>query len=112
MKANIIKKGILILVVVSLLAIGFTGCGGGGIITTTGTVTIVLTGEYEYHLYMDGYLQFEADDPVAEGSGSIYYVPEGYHIFEAVDTWGDDWGYDSVRQYIYAGMTNYVYLNP
>ena len=112
MKKNRIMKGILLLIVLALLTIGFTGCGGGGIITTTGTVTIILTGSYEYHLYMDGNLLFEEDDPVEAGHGSIYYVPAGNHFFEAFDTWGAYFGYDCVTQYIFAGITNYVYLNP
>ena len=48
---------------------------------------------------------------VSPGTYVLYDVPIGNHFFEAIDTWGPSWGYDSVTQYITPGV-NYVYLNP
>jgi len=107
MKANIIKKGILILVVVSLLAIGFTGCT----ITffpTTGTVYITVIGDWWYDLYMDHQEKYQE---VQEGIYVLYNVPVGDHFFEAIDTAGSGLGYNSVTQYIHRGVNN-VYLYP
>ncbi|MEA2016150.1 MAG: hypothetical protein U9O59_05545 [Actinomycetota bacterium] len=108
MKANIIKKGILILVVVSLLAIGFTGCT----ITffpTTGTVYITVEGEWWYNIYMD---EQKKCSGIQQGETCVLYnIPVGNHFFEAIDTAGSMLGYDSVRQYIHRGVNN-VNLNP
>ncbi|MBN2395963.1 MAG: hypothetical protein JXC36_05830 [Candidatus Atribacteria bacterium] len=38
-------------------------------------------------------------------------VPIGNHTFEAIDTWGSEWGYDSETTYTTAG-SNYIYLYP
>jgi len=108
MKANIIKKGILILVVVSFLAIGFTGCT----ITffpTTGTVYITVVGDWWYNIYMD---YQEKYSNVTGGTYVVLYnIPVGDHFFEAIDTAGSWLGYDSVTQYIHRGVNN-VYLYP
>ena len=101
-------KGILLLIVLAVLTVGFTGCGTTIIIPTTGTVHIILTGSYTYNIYMDSYLQYSY---VQAGSGKIYNVPIGNHYFEAVNIYGAYWGYDSFTQYIHSG-SNYVYLYP
>ena len=106
MKKNVLVKGILLLIVVSILAIGFTGCVT--VIPTTGTVYLVVSGSYYYDLYMD-YNQYFNDK--IQGTYVINNVSIGNHFFEAVDYWGSFWGYDSVNQYIGAGV-NYVYLYP
>lgn len=107
MKANIIKKGILILVVASLLVIGFAGCTIT-FFSTTGTVYIAVSGGWWYDLYMDHQKKYLN---VLEGTYILYNVPTGDRFFEAIDTAGSMLGYDSVTQYIHAGV-NYVYLNP
>jgi len=106
MKKNILIKGILVLIVIALLPLAFTGCYTPP--PTTGTVYIVVTGGWVYDIYMDYNQKFSAAAP---GTYTLFNVPIGTHFFEAIDTWGWTWGYDSVTQYITAGV-NYVYLNP
>jgi len=108
MKKNILIKGILVLVVVALLAIGFTGCYPTPIPPTTGTVYLVVGGYYWYNLYMDYVGKYWS---VAPGTYVLYNVPIGNHFFEVYDIDGWTWGYDAVTQYITAGV-NYVYLYP
>ena len=105
MNTNNIKKIILILVVVTLLTIGLTGCGGGTIIiSTTGTV-YVRTDDYDdYDIYMDG--SYKGHSYYTYSYFPIYNVPVGYHTFVA-----DGWYWDgSTTQYISSG-TNYVTIN-
>ena len=107
MKKNVLIKGILVLIAISLLTIGFTGCGTP--YPTTGTVYIVIYGYDHYNVYMD-YDQIGWAKP--SGTYLITYdVSTGNHYFQAYDTWGSFWGYDSVTQYIHTGV-NYVYLSP
>jgi len=109
MKKNVLTKGILVLLVITLLAIGFTGCGT--VIpppVTTGTVYMIVTGTWVYNLYMDYNQKFWSASP---GTYTLLNVPIGTHFFEAIDTWGWTWGYDGFNQYITGGV-NYVYLNP
>jgi hypothetical protein len=103
---KIIIKGILLLIVLAVLSMGFTGCGV--VIATTGTVYILVYGWDFYNLYMD-YVQQSWG--VTSGTYVLYNVPIGNHFFEASDTWGWLWGYDNTTQYIHAGV-NYVYLYP
>ena len=107
MKKNVLIKGILLLLVVGLLAMGFTGCGSM-IYTSTGTVYLKVYGSEQYDLYMD-YDRYFND--VYQGTYTITNVPIGNHFFEAVDFWDWTWGYDSVNQYITSGV-NHVYLYP
>ena len=106
MKKNILIKGILVLVVIAFLSLAFTGCYTPP--PTTGTVYIVVTGGWVYNIFMDYNQKFWSAAP---GTYTLFNVPIGTHFFEAIDTWGWAWGYDSVTQYI-AGGVNYVYLNP
>jgi len=108
MKKNVLIKGILVLILIASLAIGFTGCTVT-FFPTTGTVYINVTGVWWYDLYMDSQKKYSN---VTEGTYVLYNVPTGDYFFEAIDTAGWERGYDSVRQYIYAGVINYVYLNP
>ncbi|HAJ32071.1 MAG TPA: hypothetical protein DCK79_01670 [Candidatus Atribacteria bacterium] len=103
MKKNVLIKGILVLVVIAFLSLAFTGCA-----PTTGTVYIIVTGGWVYDIYMDYNQKFWSAAP---GTYTLFNVPIGTHFFEAIDTWGWTWGYDSATQYI-AGGVNYVYLNP
>jgi hypothetical protein len=109
MKKNVLIKGILILVVVALLAIGFSGCYPAPPIITTGTVYLYVGGWYWYDLYMDYMGKFWGVPSVS--THILYNVPIGWHYFEAVDIDGPGWGYDDTTQYITAG-NNYVYLYP
>jgi len=110
MNKNVLIKGILVLIVVVLLSIGLTGC-----VTTyptyptTGTVYIVVSGNWYYNIYMD-YSQIGWSKP-AGTYVMTYEVSIGNHFFQAIDTWGAIYGYDSVTKYITGGV-NYVYLNP
>jgi hypothetical protein len=111
MKKNILIKGILVLLVISLLAIGFTGCAPYPYpypYPTTGTVYITISGAWWYDVYMD-YDQIGTE--VEAGTYPLYDVPIGSHFFEAEDTIGSWAGYDAVTQYITAGENN-VYLYP
>jgi len=107
MKKNVLIKGILILVVIAVLSIGFSGCSLE--YSPTGTVYLTVYGSYQYDLYMDGYQYF---NDVYQGRYTITNVSTGSHLFEAIDSyWGSVWGYDSVYPYITSGP-NYVYLYP
>jgi len=110
MKKSVLIKSILVLVVVALLTMGFTGCGTTyPTYPTTGTVYIVIYGWDYYNLYMD-YSQIGWSKP----AGTYLITPDvpiGNHFFQARDTWGSYYGYDSVTQYIHSGV-NYVYLYP
>ena len=108
MKNNVLMKGILVLIVLAVLTLGFGGCGASIIIPTTGTVYIVVYGGWSYNLYMDYIQKYWT---VSSGTYILYNVAIGNHFFETIDTWGWTWGYDSITQYITAGV-NYVYLWP
>ncbi|MDD5016168.1 MAG: hypothetical protein PHW73_13920 [Atribacterota bacterium] len=108
MKKGILIKGILLLIIVSILTIGFTGCGTV-IPVMTGTVYIYVdNGGWPAGIYMDYNQKFAS---IYTGTYALYNVSIGTHFFEAIDDWGWTWGYDSVTQYIGAGV-NYVYLYP
>jgi len=103
MKRNVLIKGFLLLIVVSILAIGFTGCAPMTY-PTTGTVYLTIANDnYWYDIYIDGIWQ-----NVTNGYGNltITNVPIGNHLFEAYDTsWLSLYG--SKWQYINPGA-NYV----
>lgn len=105
MSKSILKKGILVLVVIVLLTIGFTGCSL--IIFTTGTVYISIANDsYWYDIYIDGVWWEETD---GSGNLTLYDVPIGYRYFEAYDT--SPWNlYGSKWQYIHSG-TNFVTID-
>ena len=101
MKKNVLIKGILLLIVLTVLSMGFTGCGV--VISTTGTVYVTIVNDnYWYNIYIDGNWQ-----ELTNGLGNltIYNVPIGNHLFEAYDTsWWNLYGYK--WQYIHAGTNN------
>jgi len=103
MKKNVLIKGILVLVVIAVFALQLVGC-----IPCGETVNIVVSGGWNYDLFMDYAQKFSG---VVPGTYVLCGVLIGNHFFEAIDTWGPSWGYDSVTQYITPGV-NYVYLNP
>ena len=114
MKKNILTRGILLLIVVALLAIGFTGCTIiGPPVETTGTVIIYISGYYtgyDYDIYLDS-----GSWPIGTTWGGSYYtatyITPGGHTFYAYDTtWG--WYWDSGYVYVTAGQTSTLTLYP
>jgi hypothetical protein len=110
MKKNVLTKSILVLVVVTFLLLGLTGCLS---ITppapTTGTVYITITGFWSsgaHDIYMDGYY-------LGTTSAASYMIPTvtpGSHTFEVgQNVPGAIW--DSETVYINVGP-NYVTLYP
>ena len=107
MNKNVLIKGILVLIAIALLTMGFTGCGV--VIVTTGTVYIyVNTGGWPTDIFMDYNQKF---NNIYTGTYTLFDVPIGNHFFEAIDDWGWTWGYASVTQYIHSGVNN-VYIYP
>jgi len=105
MKKNIIIKGVLLLIVLAVLTLGFGGCGV--VISTTGTVYISIANDnYWYDIYIDGVWQGQTD---GSGNLTIYKVPMGNHLFEAYDT--SSWNlYGYKWRYVYPGTTNSVII--
>ena len=104
MKKNVLIKGILVLVVISLLAIGFTGCTL--IFSTTGTVHINITSDYwKYYIYLDNYSNLIGITEY-DGRTIIYDVPTGWHTFYAVSI--DGFCSGQKDKWIHSGFDNYV----
>jgi len=101
MKKNVLIKGILVLVVLALLTMGFTGCGSVYPVYSTGTVYVWTDSYDNYYIYMDGV--YKTYSYYSSSYVAIYNVPVGYHTFSA----SGNWWYGSTSQYIYSG-TNYV----
>ena len=99
MRKNVLIKGILVLIVIALLSIGFIGCVST--YPTTGTVYITVDFWDYYYIYMDG--SYKGSSYYSSSYVPIYNVPIGYHTFEA----SGYWYYGSKYQYIYSGA-NYV----
>jgi hypothetical protein len=104
MKKNILIKGILVLIAIALLTIGFTGCGV--VLCTTATVNITTPSDsYWYWIYIDGNYWGTTN---SSGNITLYGVPTGYHTFyaEATDcSWWSCWnGYKYVT--IVCGVNN------
>jgi hypothetical protein len=110
MKKNVLTKGILVLVVITVLLLGLTRCLS---ITppspTTGTVYITITGFWSsstHDIYMDGYYL----GTTSTASYTIPNVTPGSHTFEVgQNVPGTVW--DSETVYINVG-SNYVTLSP
>ena len=97
MKKSILIKGILALILISSLALGFTGCTGGGIICTTATVYITTPlDSYWYWIYIDGNYWGTTN---SMGNMTLYNVPIGYHTFYALSTdyWYDGYAYVTIN---------------
>jgi len=77
--------------------------------TSYGTAKIILSGSDLYDIKMDGITQW---DSVSSGIYTLNKIPAGSHKFEAIDTWGSSFGYDSKTVYISAGKTTTVNLKP
>jgi len=107
MKKNVLIKGILILLAIVLLAIGFTGCV---VITpSTGTVYITIGGWYPYYTY-DIYMDSSYQGWTSTASYTITNVTPGWHTFGAYRYWWG-WPWDSITKYINAGA-NYITISP
>jgi hypothetical protein len=115
MKKNVLIKSILALSVITLLAIGFSGCGT---LTLTGTVDITVTYEiflgkifipidYTYDIYMDGDPMGTTND---SGNLIIANVPVGLHTFEAISNFGP--GHGSTSQNISSGINEVTIFIP
>jgi hypothetical protein len=111
MKKNVLTKNFLVLVVITVLLLGLTGCLS---ITppatpTTGTVYITITGFWSsgtHDIYMDGFYA----GTTSTASYMIPSVTPGLHTFEVgQNVPGSVW--DSETIYISAG-SNYVTLSP
>jgi len=110
MKKNILIKGILVLIAIALLTMGFTGCGT--IIATTGTVVITIQGSYTYYnynVYLDSW--FSQIGITSGGTFTASGITPGLHTFYVDDaTW--NWYWDSNTVYVTAGQTSYLTLYP
>jgi hypothetical protein len=108
MKKNALIKGILVLLVIALLTMGFTGCGT--VIPpacTTATVSIDIQNDsYWYWIYIDGAYWGETD---GYGNMTFYNVPIGTHTFYALatDYWYEGYAYNV---YISCPALNYVVI--
>jgi len=100
MKKNVLIKGILVLVIIALLTIGFAGCGI--IFSTTGTVYITVDTRDDYDIYLDGVYQGYTN---WSSYYTLYNVPIGYHTFEALGYYHGYYGIVTNR-YIYSGANN------
>jgi hypothetical protein len=107
MNKNVLIKGILVLVVIALLTMGFTGCGT--ILCTTATVNITTPRDsYQYWIYIDGNYWGTTN---WSGNMTLYGVPTGYHTFYALST---DWAWDGYAYVtIVCGVNNVpIYTYP
>ena len=102
MKNNVLIKGVLVLIVLALLTVGFTGCGTVYPVYSTGTVYVWTDSWDDYSIYMDGV--YQGYSYYTSSYFVIYSVPVGYHTFSAYG-----WYYDgsSGTRYISSG-SNYV----
>ncbi len=109
MKKNVLIKSILVLVVITVLLLGLTGCLSVTPPTPTGTVYITITGFWSsgtHDIYMDGFY-------LGTTSTASYVIPNvtpGTHIFEAGQNIPGS-TYDSETVYINVG-SNYISLFP
>ena len=91
MKKDILIKGILVLVVIALLAIGFAGCVPAPPICYTATVNITTPlDSWWYEIWIDGSYWGTTN---SSGNMTLYGVPIGYHTFYAISTDSLYWGY-------------------
>ena len=112
MKKNALIKGILILLAIALLTIGFTGCAPIYIYPTTGTVVITIQGSYTYYnynIYLDSW--YNKIGITSGGTFTATGITPGSHTFYVDDTiWNYYYNYDTV--WVIAGQTIYLTLYP
>lgn len=99
-------KNILVVFFIAVLSFGLVGCLVP--LITTGTAKLIVSGSGTYDIKIDD-SPYLFDQPA--GTYYIDIIP-GLHLFEAIDTWGPYYGYDSETVYISAGTTTPVYLTP
>ena len=112
-----LKKVLLSVLIVSIVAFGLTGCDqlldeildqtDTDSTVKTGTVYLELTGEGLYNLGMDGGDDFSN---VNAGKYTLSEVTYGFHNFSAKDSLGSC-KYDETTKVIDSPVT-YIYLNP
>jgi hypothetical protein len=116
MKKNALIKGILALLVITLLAVGFSGCGTI-IPPLTGTVDITVTSamilgkiiimDYTYDINMDGSYIGTTN---SSWNLTIVNVPVGWHTFEAFSNFGP--GHGSTGHNISSGINQVTIFVP
>jgi len=113
MKKNVILKSFLVLVAISLLVIGFTGCGVTyNPFPTAGKVVITIAGSYAYYnydVYLDNYYNY-----IGTTSGQSFTVTgltPGSHFFYVEDS-AYNYYYEEDSVYVTAGQTSYLTLYP
>lgn len=107
MRKNVLIKGILVLVVITLLAIGFTGCG---------TVTTITPTFYANYIYIESWNGIYGD-VYLDGSYVGYLWPwnwvTDYNIqygWHTISIYQLGWLYSTYRINVtYTGQTFYVY---
>ena len=108
MKKNTLIKGILVLVAIALLTIGFTGCAP----SSTGTIVIIIAGSYTYYnynVYLDSW--YNQIGTTSGGTFTVTGITPGSHTFYVDDTiW--NWYWDSGTVFVLAGQTIYLTLYP
>lgn len=110
MKKSVLIKGILLLLVLSVLIMGFTGCGI--VIPTTGTVVITLAGYYTYYnynVYLDSW--YNQIGITSGGTFTATGITPGSHTFYVDDTIYYYY-YDYGTVWVTAGQTTYLTLYP
>ena len=111
MKKNVFLKGILLLLLLSVLILGFIGCGIV-IPTTTGTVIIIIAGSYTYYnyaVYLDSW--YNRIGTTYGGTFTATGITPGSHTFYVDDTvWY--YYYDYATVWVTAGQTTYLTLYP
>jgi len=109
---KIIIKGILLLIVLAVLTLGFGGCGSIIIIPTTGTVVITIAGfytYYNYNVYLDSW--YNKIGVTFGGTFTATGITPGSHTFYVDDTiWNYYYNYDTI--WVTAGQTTYLTLYP
>ena len=107
MKKNILIKGILVLIVITLLTMGFTGCAP--VAPLTGTLYITIGGWYPYYTY-DIYLGSFYYGFTSTASFTITNITPGWYTLGAYEYW-TGWPWDTISIYVSAGA-NYVTISP
>ena len=112
MNKKIIIKGILLLIVLTVLTLGFGGCGTVIIIPTTGTVVITIQGSYTYYnynVYLDSWSNFIG--VTSGGTFTATNITPGWRTFYVKDTFWNYY-YDYATVWVTAGQTSYLALYP
>lgn len=109
MKRISLKNTLLLFLIVSIFSVVLTGCIEIIVPENVGTVKVVLTGNRNYNILVDGMTKL-TNKP--SGTYTISNITPGTRTIEAIDTMGESFGYDSVTVNIAPGTIKPVYLNP